>query len=345
MLVISGPGGVGKSAAASELSLLLQSRDIGHAVLDTDALDHLYPVPQDLPRLTERNLAAVWKSYRERGVSRLILTGVYLDSPNEVAWLDRAMPGASFAFVRLVSGEDTLLARVARRELGSGQAAQGERSAQQLAAMAADRRPEVHELRTDDRSLTEIAGRLLARSGWAGEVSIRRATPDDAEAIADVHARSWQVTYRGLVPDAVIEGVVDGRAARAGLAREMMAVADAPHHVFVALEGAAIVGMAAAGPARDPDASATTGELEAIYLAPEAIGRGIGRTLHDRAVADLRERGFTEATLWVLRENQRARRFYEAAGWQTDGETKDEERPGGTLHELRYRRGIESHHT
>ncbi|MDQ3689361.1 MAG: GNAT family N-acetyltransferase [Chloroflexota bacterium] len=340
VLVISGPGGVGKSAAAYELSLLLQGRDIGHAVVDTDALDHLCPVPPDLPRLTEHNLAAIWESYRERGVSRLILTGVYLDRPAEMAWLKRAIPNAAFTFVRLLSGKDTLLARVARRELGSGQAAQGERSAQQLAAMAADQRPEVHELQTDDRSVTEIAGRLLARSGWGGEVSVRRATPDDADAFADVHARSWQVTYRGLVPDAVIEGVMEGRAARVDLVRTMLAAADDPHHLFAAVEGEVLVGMAATAPARDPDASAATGELQAIYLAPEAIGRGIGRVLHDRALADLRERGFTEATLWVLRENQRARHFYEAAGWQTDGETKDEERPGGTLHEIRYRRAL-----
>jgi GNAT superfamily N-acetyltransferase len=80
--------------------------------------------------------------------------------------------------------------------------------------------------------------------------------------------------------------------------------------------------------------------LRAIYLAPEAIGRGIGRALHDWALDDLRERGCIEATLWVLRENQPARRFYEAAGWRTDGEPKDEELAGGTLHEVRYRRGI-----
>lgn len=166
VLVISGPGGVGKSAAAYELSVLLRSRDIGHAVIDTDGLDHVYPVPPDLPRLTERNLAAVWASYRERGVSRLILTGVYLDRPDEVAWLERAIPGASFTFVRLVASEDTVLARVARRELGSGGADQGERSARQLAAMAADQRPEVLVLETDDRSVTEVAGRLLADSGW-----------------------------------------------------------------------------------------------------------------------------------------------------------------------------------
>lgn len=166
VLVISGPGGVGKSTVAFELSLILQRRQIGHAVVDTDGLDHIYPVPPDLPSLTERNLAAIWESYRERGVSRLILTGVYLARPDEAAWLERAIPGASFAFVRLVASEDTVRARVARREIGSGRADQGERSATQLGVFAADRRPEVRELPTDDRSVTEIADRLLALSGW-----------------------------------------------------------------------------------------------------------------------------------------------------------------------------------
>lgn len=67
---------------------------------------------------------------------------------------------------------------------------------------------------------------------------------------------------------------------------------------------------------------------------------GIGRSLLGRAVADLRERGHTAATLWVLRQNDTARRFYEAAAWQPDGATKDEWRPGGTLHEVRYRRSL-----
>jgi len=33
---------------------------------------------------------------------------------------------------------------------------------------------------------------------------IRVATPDDAEAIVDAHVRSWQVAYRGLIPDPVL---------------------------------------------------------------------------------------------------------------------------------------------
>lgn len=175
----------------------------------------------------------------------------------------------------------------------------------------------------------------MAPSG--NELTIRRAGPDDAPAIADVHARSWQATYRGLVSDEVIDDVVAGQAERAARIGRTLSDPDTPHHFFVAVTDR-IVGMADAAPSRDADATPTTGELHAIYLAPEALGRGIGRALHDAALEDLSARGFTELTLWVLRENERARRFYQAAGWSPDGAAKDEEWAGGVLHEVRYRR-------
>ncbi len=185
----------------------------------------------------------------------------------------------------------------------------------------------------------------VGRPADHARVTIRRGTPDDAEEIADVHVRSWQAVYRGLLPDEVIEHMVAGRPARADRFRELLADADGPRRGWVAIDGSSVVGMAVTAPSRDPDAAPLTGELEAIYLAPEAMGRGIGRGLLACAVEDLSERGFTDATLWVLRENQRARRFYEVAGWRTDGATKDEERPGGTLHEVRYHRSLEPHHS
>jgi ribosomal protein S18 acetylase RimI-like enzyme len=51
----------------------------------------------------------------------------------------------------------------------------------------------------------------------------------------------------------------------------------------------------------------------------------------------LRCRGFDEAVLWVLETNERARRFYEKAGWKTDGQTKTEERGPVVLNDVRYR--------
>ena len=54
------------------------------------------------------------------------------------------------------------------------------------------------------------------------------------------------------------------------------------------------------------------------------------------AVAQLRAMGFREAVLWVLDTNQRARRFYEVAGWHLDGGTKHQLWRGAEFDEVRY---------
>jgi ribosomal protein S18 acetylase RimI-like enzyme len=97
-----------------------------------------------------------------------------------------------------------------------------------------------------------------------------------------------------------------------------------------------LAGFAMTAPSRDPGASPATAEVFAIYLSREAAGQGIGRALFTHAVADLRQCGYEQTTLWVLASNQRARRFYEAAGWSPDGASKSEKRPGATLREVRY---------
>jgi GNAT superfamily N-acetyltransferase len=60
------------------------------------------------------------------------------------------------------------------------------------------------------------------------------------------------------------------------------------------------------------------GQLYALYVLPDEWGSRVGSSLHDAAVAGLRELG-PEARLWVLEANTRARRFYERRGWRLDG--------------------------
>ena len=115
MLVISGAAGVGKSSTAYEVSNQLQRAGVGHAVVDSDELDHIFPVPPDLARLTERNLKCVWSGFSERGVTRLVLVGVYLHRPAELEWIRRAIPGAHFTLVRLVASDETLADRLVRQ--------------------------------------------------------------------------------------------------------------------------------------------------------------------------------------------------------------------------------------
>jgi len=107
---------------------------------------------------------------------------------------------------------------------------------------------------------------------------------------------------------------------------------------LVAIEQAAdrVVGFVSVGPSRDTDPDRAPSELSGIYLHPVHWGRGAGRHLLDCGLAQLPTA--TEATLWVLDRNERARRFYERQGWKLDCVTKEDDRGEVVLSELRYRR-------
>jgi GNAT superfamily N-acetyltransferase len=165
-------------------------------------------------------------------------------------------------------------------------------------------------------------------------VEVRTALPADAIAVAEVHVRSWQVAYRGLLSDAYLASLrSEDRAARYTFDR----TGARDPATIVALVGGAIVGFATTGPARH-DQDLRVGELLALYVDPPVWGRGIGRRLVVEARRRLLENGFAEAILWVLAGNDRAERFYRADGWVTDGTCREEEIWGVTASEVLYRR-------
>jgi GNAT superfamily N-acetyltransferase len=107
-------------------------------------------------------------------------------------------------------------------------------------------------------------------------------------------------------------------------------------------EGGRITGFADFGASRDDDADPrVTGEVHAIYAAPDAWGTGTGRALMGGAVAELARLGYADAGLWVLDVNERARRFYALAGWKPDGAAKTDASRGFAITEVRYRRTLD----
>ncbi len=160
--------------------------------------------------------------------------------------------------------------------------------------------------------------------------TLRAAVPPDARAIAEVHVRSWQSAYLGLMPSETLNGLsVDAReqAWRERLAApadgRVILVAEAePERVggFVSFGPTDDAGDAgAADDAGDAEAPQQAGEIYALYVDPADWGSGVGRALLQAATEALALTGFRSATLWVLETNERARRFYEAAGWSWDG--------------------------
>ena len=164
-------------------------------------------------------------------------------------------------------------------------------------------------------------------------MQVRKATPDDAAAIARAHTRTWQSSYTHIFPsDALAQLSEEGRAARWS---EILSSEPPAERTFVAERDGEVVGFVSIGAARAeaPD----VGELRAIYVLPESSGAGVGRALMAEALAHLREKEFREAILWVIEDNPRTRRFYELAGWRADGGLMEDEWLGTTVREVRYR--------
>jgi ribosomal protein S18 acetylase RimI-like enzyme len=138
---------------------------------------------------------------------------------------------------------------------------------------------------------------------------IRRAAQGDASGVGDVWLASWGATF-DFPPAHGDEDV------RRWLAEELVPKVE----TWVAVDpgdGDRVVAMMAL----------STTMIEQLYLAPDWIGRGLGRRLVDLA----KIRRPSGLDLYCFQANGRARRFYEAHGFTTvsfgDGSTNEEHQP------------------
>ena len=171
-------------------------------------------------------------------------------------------------------------------------------------------------------------------------VAIREARPSDARAIAEVHVEGWRWGYRDILPDGYLDGLsIDERETRwhTGLSDPVPGVIR-----FVAVDADRVVGFVSAGPSEGDFAEPPAGaaEVHAVYLREEVQGTGVGRALLERVTDALRASGSRHAVLWVFEANDRARRFYEAAGWSPDGAHAEHRFDGGSRPVMRYARDL-----
>jgi ribosomal protein S18 acetylase RimI-like enzyme len=146
---------------------------------------------------------------------------------------------------------------------------------------------------------------------------------------------AWRAAYAGLMPAAFLAGL-DTERFRERWERRLREGAT----TLVIESGGGMAGFCLRARSRDQDAGASVGEIIAINLDPVFWRRGLGRSLFLESVARLR-RDFSEATLWVVRENRRARAFYETLDWRPDGtERADSQLTGVPIPEVRYRASL-----
>jgi L-amino acid N-acyltransferase YncA len=140
--------------------------------------------------------------------------------------------------------------------------------------------------------------------------AIREAALGDADAIARAHTASWQTSYRGILPDTVLDRIDVGQ--RAETRRKILRDKSVYQLVAYDITHGDIVGFCDAGPSRRHVPYA--GEVYAIYLVQHAKRHGLGQEMFDKVQAWFTAQGMRSMVVWVLDNNLHARRFYEAMG-------------------------------
>jgi ribosomal protein S18 acetylase RimI-like enzyme len=138
-------------------------------------------------------------------------------------------------------------------------------------------------------------------------VRFRIAGPDDAAAVAELHAESWRRHYRGAYSDAFLDGEVfeDRRAVWS----ERLRTPD-PRRLTLLAQDGTLVGFANTFIGEDPTWGAL---LDNLHVAASHMRRGIGSELLTRTARALGEQGHeTGLYLWVLEQNVDAQAFYRA---------------------------------
>jgi GNAT superfamily N-acetyltransferase len=148
---------------------------------------------------------------------------------------------------------------------------------------------------------------------------IRLARPADAEALAELEVAVWRAAYSGLLPSDLLEGLSAAQKAKLWLGYLEEGVT-----TFVLESQGRTLGFAGCGPVREDPGELPVGEIYAIYVSEGEWGRGYGRALFERCKGHLAQHGLSVLVLWVLRENRRAREFYERQGMILDGAEKRE---------------------
>ncbi|MBR5343147.1 MAG: GNAT family N-acetyltransferase [Oscillospiraceae bacterium] len=135
-------------------------------------------------------------------------------------------------------------------------------------------------------------------------------TGDEIRGKAYVHWKSWQESYAGMVDaDYLARMTLEGCEEKAFRWRD---------NIFVAKDGARVVGFVGYGKARGEEGA---GEVFALYVLEEYQHRGVGYALMRRALDELA--GCRVVVLWALKENRKALRFYKRVGFRLDGAEKE----------------------
>jgi len=141
-------------------------------------------------------------------------------------------------------------------------------------------------------------------------IKLRESTSEDCRVIAQLHAKSWQTAYRGILSDHYLDKTIEQE--RLSSWEERFANPNPERHIIVAEQNGELIGFSCILLDNDPQWGTL---LDNLHVHPDLKRIGIGQQLI-RASAEYAHRKATHPYfhLWVWEANLNARRFYEKMG-------------------------------
>ncbi len=160
---------------------------------------------------------------------------------------------------------------------------------------------------------------------------IKQATLEDVEIISKIHAYSWKAAYKDIIPQKYLDDLKDSYwvSAFEDWIRNNKLTTQ------LVFDNEIAVGCVAYGKSRD-DKFPYWGEIVSIYTLPQYFGKGYGKYLMNFALSDLKKCDYNDVYLWVLKENKRAKKFYENLGFKCNNDEYTFDIMGKQLIDERY---------
>lgn len=124
---------------------------------------------------------------------------------------------------------------------------------------------------------------------------------DDRHAISRIYEESWKSAYKDIIPQSFLESISDDQ--------WIPDLDKKGRNTLVMIENDTFIGTASYGKSGFSDFD-SYGEIVSIYFLPQYTGKGYGKQLMAAVVEELVKLGYCDIFLWVLEENDRARKFY-----------------------------------
>lgn len=138
-------------------------------------------------------------------------------------------------------------------------------------------------------------------------LEIKEALIEDANEIAKVTVQSWNESFIDVFPKELLLNL-DWKSISEK--RRKFIHESNIRKCLVASINNKIIGFCDLGPIRSSSEVLSIGEIYAIYILKKYQHHNVGSSLFKKAVQSLRELGYSEFIVWVLKANVNAKNFY-----------------------------------